>query len=527
MDTNLALFIPMTLVFLVVLGFLAWLGYKKTSGSGDYLLAGGDVHPYLMALSYGAAFVSTAAIIGFGGFAGMYGFQLVWIVFLNIAIGILLAYMLFGKRIRQMGANLKAQTWPDFLAKRFLSPKVRMFSAIVIMVFMPLYAASVVIGASRFIEETFRMNFIVAAIIYVAIVAIYVVTGGLKGVVYADAFLGTIMLVAMVYLLVVVYNGLGGVISAHSQLTQMASLVPEKLAAAGHQGWTAFPAFNSDIWWMSISSLMMGIGLGVLAQPQLLVRFMTVKSNKELNRALVIGGVFILIVVGTAYVVGALSNVYFYNATGKLALDVAGGNSDLIMPKFITTFTQPWFVYLFLLALMSAAISTSAAQFHTIGSALGKDIVEDSIVKKPSEKALVWKRVGIALSIVFTFILGIWVLPANIVAASTAFFFSIAAATFLAPTIGALFWRRTSTTAVLWSMIVGLGASLVWSLFFYGKTAAAFQLGGPLLPAPWSFMDPGLIGLPLSLITLFVASSLTKPPPKEHVDLAFARSVAK
>ncbi|MHC5180664.1 MAG: sodium:solute symporter family transporter, partial [Planctomycetota bacterium] len=47
------------------------------------------------------------------------------------------------------------------------------------------------------------------------------------------------------------------------------------------------------------------------AQPQLAVRFMTVKSKKELNRAVLVGGIFILIMTGVAFTVGSLSNVFF------------------------------------------------------------------------------------------------------------------------------------------------------------------------------------------------------------------------
>ena len=60
-----------------------------------------------------------------------------------------------------------------------------------------------------------------------------------------------------------------------------------------------------------VSTIILGVGIGVLAQPQLAVRFMTVKSKRELNRAVVLGGLFILLIPGTAYMVGSLSNAWF------------------------------------------------------------------------------------------------------------------------------------------------------------------------------------------------------------------------
>jgi SSS family solute:Na+ symporter len=67
-----------------------------------------------MALSYGATFISTAAIVGFGGVAGVYGLGLLWLPFMNIIVGIFIAFVFFGKRTRKIGHNLKALTFPSF-----------------------------------------------------------------------------------------------------------------------------------------------------------------------------------------------------------------------------------------------------------------------------------------------------------------------------------------------------------------------------------------------------------------------------
>ncbi|HOO96340.1 MAG TPA: sodium:solute symporter family protein [Caldisericia bacterium] len=539
---NLTWFIPILIVFLGVMAFLAWLGYKQTKSAKDYLVAGGNVNPYMMALSYGAAFISTAAIVGFGGLSGKFGLHLMWVVFLNIAIGIVVAYLVFGKRMRQMGRNLGTSTFSEFLGKRFDSRFSQWFSAGVIFIFMPLYAAAVMRGAAEFMTPIFNVGIEWLALIYIVIVAVYVIFGGLKGVIYSDSFLGSVMLVSMVILVAFVYQQLGGISSAHSQLTDLVSKVPtdqlmlnaEKgisMFDLGFKGWTAFPVFNSEFWWLSVSTLMMGIGVGVLAQPQLLVRFMTVRKNKDLNRALLVGGIFILIVVGGAYVAGALSNVFFFNETGTIAVkSVPGGNIDLIIPTFIKTYMSPAFLYIFFLTLMAAGISTSAAQFHTIGTALGKDIYEDNVAHtnpEASKNSLVWKRVGIAVAIIFTYVLGILILPKGIVGIGTAFFFSIAAATFLPAVIGGLFWRRTTKQAANWSMILGLFSSILWSVLFNAKVSGAFGITPVFNYAPWTYIEPGAIGLVISILTLFIVSMATKPPPKEHVETCFSKAEAQ
>ena len=63
------------IVYLCAIGYLGFRGYKATRSASDYLVAGRKIHPYVMALSYGATFISTSAIIGFGGAAALFGIR--------------------------------------------------------------------------------------------------------------------------------------------------------------------------------------------------------------------------------------------------------------------------------------------------------------------------------------------------------------------------------------------------------------------------------------------------------------------
>jgi len=141
--------------------------------------------------------------------------------------------------------------------------------------------------------------------------------------------------------------------------------------SVGATGWTSMPVFGSPYWWTLLSTIILGVGIGVLAQPQLTVRFMTVKSNRELNRVVLIGALFIFVMTWDAYVVGALSNVYFFQEKGLLAIQASGGNANKIIPAFISSAMPEWFTYLFMLTLLSAAMSTLSAQFHVQGAAIG------------------------------------------------------------------------------------------------------------------------------------------------------------
>ncbi len=104
-------------------------------------------------------------------------------------------------------------------------------------------------------------------------------------------------------------------------MTAIAPLVPEKFKALGHQGWTAMPVTGSPQWYSLVTSLILGVGIGCLAQPQLVVRFMTVESSKQLNRGVFIGCFFLIITVGAIYHVGALSNLFFLKTEGAVATE--------------------------------------------------------------------------------------------------------------------------------------------------------------------------------------------------------------
>ncbi len=131
------------------------------------------------------------------------------------------------------------KTFPQFLGKRYSSKFIQRFGGIVTFLFMPLYAGIVLIGAARFIESTLNINFTLALFVFSIIIAVYVIAGGLKGVIYTDALQGTIMFIGMLFLLIFIYMSLGGFTSAHQSLTDIADKVPPSLIEAGHQGWTA------------------------------------------------------------------------------------------------------------------------------------------------------------------------------------------------------------------------------------------------------------------------------------------------
>lgn len=501
------------IIYLLSLSYLGFKGYKQTKTTKDYLLAGREIHPFVMAVSYGATFISSSAIIGFGGVSANFGMGLIWLTFLNMFVGIVVAFIFFGRRTRRMGHKLDAHTFPELLGKHFNSKAIQVFAGIIIFIAMPLYAAVVLKGGAVFIEEIFEIDYNIALFIFTLVIAAYVVAGGLKGVMYTDALQGTIMFLSMFFLLIWTYKVIGmGFSEANRTLTDMVNLVPEKLQAIGHRGWTAMPALGSNWWYTLVTTLIMGVGIGVLAQPQLVVRFMTVKSDRELNRAVLIGTLFIIATTGIIFTVGATSNIFFMQTEGKIAI-AAVNDMDKIIPVFVKSAMPAWFSAVFMLTILSASMSTLSSQFHAMGSSIGRDVVS-TIIKKEHNNTMV-TRLGIVGSIVISYII-CYALSMGVIARGTAVFFGICAATFLPTYFCSLYWKRVPAKAALWSMISGFGVSLFALLFMHAKESSALGVsqlifGKPVLfeKMPWPVLDPMIISLPISILVIVSITLLT------------------
>ena len=110
------------IIYLAIVSYLGYVGYRKTNNNNDYLVGSGQMPSFVMALSYGATFISTSAIIGFGGASAVNGMSLVWLTFLTIFVGVFISFVVFGKRTLILGKQLDAKTFPELLGKRYQSP---------------------------------------------------------------------------------------------------------------------------------------------------------------------------------------------------------------------------------------------------------------------------------------------------------------------------------------------------------------------------------------------------------------------
>ena len=504
------------IIYMFLVAYLGYLGYKATKDASDYLLGGRKVNPVIMALSYGATFISASAIVGFGGIAATFGMGIQWLCLLNMFMGVIIAFIVFGRKTRKMGAEHNAKTFPQLLGLHYNSRAIQIFIAGIIFIGMPLYTAVVMKGGAVFIEQMFEIDFHVALLAFTLIVAAYVISGGIKGVLYTDALQAVIMFVCMLFLLFWFYKSMDlGFVEANKKLSDLAPLVPEKYKLLGHQGWTRMPVTGSPQWFTLVTSLILGVGLGCLAQPQLVVRFMMVESSKQINRGVLIGCVFLIITVGAIYHVGALSNLFFYKTQGLVASE-AVKDIDKIIPLFINKAMPDWFGALFMLCILSASMSTLSALFHTMGAAFGADMFP-KLGRRKNENSTMGVRIGVLISILLSYII-CYTLSAGIIARGTALFMGVCAVTFLPAYFCSLCWPKVTRQGAIASLFTGAFASMFAMLFLHKAEAVPVGLCKLLFGKevlidvyPWFVIDPILFALPLSVVAIVSVSLLTQP----------------
>ncbi len=202
----------------------------------------------------------------------------------------------------------------------------------------------------------------------------------------------------------------------------------------------------------------------------------------------------------TAFSIGPLCNVLMVNNgimyPTKVTATGVVPNPDAVVPTIVNQFFPPWFIILFLFAILAAAMSTASSLFHTAGTSIGRDVYEKGLKKKLTpKKTLFVTRIATLIIVFATLILTLR--PLDVVAFMCAFFFGLMACTFLAPYTLMLYWKKTSRAGAWAGMLGGFIFTMLWYILIYFKTAPSI-IGSTLInDYTINMLDPIFIGLPL------------------------------
>lgn len=287
----------MFMVYIVAMVLIGLFAYRATSDFSDYILGGRSLGSFVTALSAGASDMSGWLLMGLPGAIYLSGLSEAWIA-IGLIIGAWLNWLLVAGRLRvHTEVQNNALTLPDYFTSRFDDQKkvLRIFSAVIILVFFAIYCASDMVAGARLFENLFGMSYNTAIWLSAIATISYVCIGGFLAISWTDTFQAGLMIFALLLTPIVTYLAIG-------DTTQFVTLIE-----------TARPhAFNiiSDLSVVAVLSSM-AWGLGYFGQPHILVRFMAADSVKSIPAARRIGMTWMILCLAGAVGAGFFGIAYF------------------------------------------------------------------------------------------------------------------------------------------------------------------------------------------------------------------------
>lgn len=472
-------------VLMIAIGLYAM--RKATSSSEGFMLGGRALSPQVAALSAGASDMSGWLLLGLPGAVFAAGLGSAWIG-IGLLVGALVNWTLVAPRLREQTVQYaNAITIPEFLANRFPTRAIslRTVSAIVMVVFFAVYTASGLVAGGKLFESAFSGMFSIGGlgdygvgiVITLGIVLAYTVVGGFLAVSLTDFVQGCIMVLALVVMPAVVLYGDGG--GGYAQASEVLNGADPSLLS-----WTAGLTL---VGWLSAVSW----GLGYFGQPHIIVRFMAIRTLKDVPMARNIGMSWMLI-----SLIGSISLGLFGRAYAvRNGMDVQDPETifiilaELLFHPLITGFLYA--------ALLAAIMSTISSQLLVSSSSLTEDFYRLFLRKAATDKeAVVVGRICVVLvGLVAAAIASdedsqVLALVSNAWAGFGAAFGPLI--------ILSLMWPRTNGIGALAGMVVGAATVIVWITFGWN---VAF-MGGPGVYE----IIPGFFA---SFITILLVSSAT------------------
>jgi len=433
--------IPSFLFFLLAFVLIGVSSAKhRQPSTADYLLASQDVKPWLVGLSFFATENSGFMFVGYIGMIYLQGVSAIWLA-VGWYVGEVCILWWTGSRIRERTTELEAQTYSSLLSRwsgeEFVA--VRRLSALVIMIFLGVYAAAQLSAGGKALHVLVGWDYTVSASVGFVIVLLYCYAGGIRASIWTDAAQALVMLVSLIVLVIVGLSHVGG----YSELWTKLAAIDENLVRVIPEN-LKFGFLLYFLGWLFA-------GMGVLGQSHVMVRFMVIDESKHVRRALVYYFGMVVTLSALCLTVGLITRV--------LLPELATSDPELGLPTLSAALLPEVLTGLVLAGLFSAAISTADSQILSSSAALTRDLVPQY------RDSYLWTKVGTVL--VASIALGISVAGFTNVFTLVTFAWSVMAAGF-APllflfTIG----KRPSESQALSMMLVGIVAAVLWKQLGY------------------------------------------------------------
>lgn len=434
--------IPTTITFVVYLVGMVVIGlvaYRMTSDMSDYVLGGRRLGPGTAALSAGASDMSGYLLLGVPGAVYASGMSAIWIV-IGLTVGAYLNWQFVARRLRVYTevAN-DSITVPGFLENRFedRTKLLRVVSAIVILVFFAFYTSSGMVAGAKLFQASFGLDYTIALWGGGAVIISYTFLGGFLAVSWTDFIQGVLMFVALIVIPVIAWQVVGNW-----------NIVTNEV-------FNVDPKYNDIMSGMSVFSIvsLMVWGLGYFGQPHIIVRFMAMRSHRDVPLARLIGISWMVISLLGAVAAGFIGIAYF--------ADDPLPDGEKVFILLSQAMANPWIAGVLLAAILAAIMSTIDSQLLVSSSALVEDIYRPFIRPDASQNELIWiGRLAVAgIALIALLIAGD---PDAKVLNLVSYAWGGFGAAFGPVILFSLFWRRTTRNGALLGMIAGAVTVIVW-----------------------------------------------------------------
>jgi len=492
--------LPMLLLFF---GSMIGIGIyckKHATNVDSFVLGGRSVGPWLTAFAYGTSYFSAVVFVGYAGqFGWKYGIAATWAGIGNAILGSLLAWAVLGRRTRIMTQHLESATMPQFFSKRFHSNGLKLAASAIIFIFLIPYTASLYNGLSRLFGMAFNIDYSVCVIAMAVITAIYVIVGGYMATAINDFIRGIIMIVGIIAVICAVLNGQGGFDAAFQSLGQVTDPAVSDVPGVFNSFFGPDPE--------GLLGVVLLTSLGTWGLPQMVQKFYAIKSEKAINKGMIISTLFALIVAGGCYFLGGFGRLFGDR------VDVAKEGFDAIIPAMLSDLS-PFLISIVVILVLSASMSTLSSLVLTSSSTLTLDFIKGNIAKKMDvKKQLLTIRLLILVFIIISVVLAIIQYKSSVtfIAQLMGISWGTLAGAFLAPFLFGLYWKKT-TVAAIWT-------NFLFSVVVMLSNIFVPQYFPAILKSP---INAGAFCMLAGLVLVPVVSLFTKKPDKEHVEQVFS-----
>jgi sodium/proline symporter len=427
----------------------------------DYYLGGKNMGFWAVAFSARATGESGWLLIGLTGMGAMAGFSGYWVVFGEL-LGVFISWQFMAKRFKRKSDEFHAITIPDYLQSHFKSSTntLRIIAASALVVFVVIYVASQMDVTGIAFESMLNIDYRIGALVGFGIVLTYIFIGGFVAAVWSDMFQGVLMFFGLVLLPIVVWfsmdHGAGiveGLNAIDPTLTQIMGRSEDGLM-------NLFTILGFSM-----------IGLGFLGSPQVYVRFMSIKSEHEIDKGKWVALLFTLLTDAAAVTIGILARIYF-TTEAQDPEAILGNGGENVLSMITHEFLPTILVAIFIAIVLSAIMSTIDSLLVLASSAVTRDfyqkIFRPDLKDEDLTKFSRFVTVGMALVA-----LGIAILLYNLYPDRHVFWIMIfgwsgIAATFCPVIILSLFWKGYTEKGAIASMITGFISVIVFKFVVPG-----------------------------------------------------------